>query len=96
MRELGNVIYEAMVMCDGDLLSESDLPLRIKAAADAAEETIKRTAQRAAGTAERELIEKALRESGGNITLAAKKLCISRKTLFNKMRALRNENRESD
>jgi len=89
VRELENVIYEAMVMCDGDRLNEFDLPLRIKTSTDAEEETLKKTARRAAGSAERELIEKALRESGGNKTLAAQMLGISRKTLFNKMRAAR-------
>jgi DNA-binding NtrC family response regulator len=101
VRELENVIYEAMVLCDGDSLEERDLPPRIKAASEAGDgairgseagpagQTFKRTARNAAENAEKELIEKALRETGGNKTLASKNLGISRRTLFNKMEALK-------
>jgi len=88
VRELENVVYEAMVLCEGSVLEEGDLPRRMAAGPGAGEDSFKRAAQRAAGSAEKELIEKALRESNGNRTLAAKILGISRKTLFNKMRSL--------
>jgi len=98
VRELENVIYEAMVLCDGDSLGERDLPPRIKAASAAGDgairgseagpagQTFKQLTQKATENAEKELIEKALRETGGNKTLAAKNLGISRRTLFNKMK----------
>ena len=90
VRELENVIYEAMVLCETDRLEETNLPPRVAAGAGSGGEegAFKRAAQRAAGGAERELIEKALREANGNRTVAARMLGISRKTLFNKMRAL--------
>jgi DNA-binding NtrC family response regulator len=88
VRELENAIYEAMVLCEGGVLEEADLPPRIAAATGAEADSFKRAAQRAAGGAEKELIEKALLASKGNRTLAAKALGISRKTLFNKMRSL--------
>jgi DNA-binding NtrC family response regulator len=90
VRELENVVYEAMVLCEGDILGEADLPPRLAAGAadDEGDADFKSAARRAAGSAERELIEKALREANGNRTVAAKRLGISRKTLFNKMRSL--------
>jgi len=89
VRELENVIYEAVVLSGKPLLSESDLPGRIRGLVPAGGDTLKEAAQSAAETAERNLIEKALKESGGNKTEAARSLGISRKTLFNKMKSLR-------
>jgi DNA-binding NtrC family response regulator len=104
VRELENAIYEGMVLCDDEVLDEKNLPLRIRPRAgetalergpdavsesEAPEESLKLTSQRAAENAEKILIQKALRESDGNRTLAAKRLGISRKTLFNKMKSLR-------
>jgi len=104
VRELENVIYESMVLSDDIRLDEKNLPPRIKDRYSegepdggpgcepvtlAAEGSLKRAAQRAAELAEKSLIEKALAEAGGNKTLAAKALGVSRKTLFNKMKALR-------
>ncbi len=97
VRELENVIYEAMVLSDDPVLAERSLPLRIrKGMAVPAEapasgtpgDTLRDAAQTAAGSAEKALIEKALRDSGGNRTLAARSLGVSRKTLFNKIKSL--------
>jgi DNA-binding NtrC family response regulator len=104
VRELENVIYESMVLSDDTRLDEKNLPPRIKARypegesdfglgreqeTQAAEGSLKRAAHQAAEYAEKSLIEKALGEAGGNKTAAAKTLGISRKTLFNKIKALR-------
>jgi DNA-binding NtrC family response regulator len=81
-----------MVLIEKPLLSEDDLPPRIKGimtSASGGDETLKGAAQSAAGTAEKAMIEKALRDAGGNRTAAAQALGISRKTLFNKMKAFR-------
>ena len=97
VRELENVIYEAMVLSDDPVLAEGSLPLRIRtgpavpfesSASGPPAEGLRGAAQSAAWNAEKALIEKALRESGGNRTRAARALGVSRKTLFNKMKAL--------
>jgi DNA-binding NtrC family response regulator len=100
VRELENVIYEAMVMTEGDWVDEAALPARLRlagtaaAAADAPSSgaapfaPLKEAVQSVAGTRERALILEALRQAGGNRTRAARILGISRKTLFNKMTAL--------
>jgi DNA-binding NtrC family response regulator len=59
------------------------------AAGTAPDGSLRGAAQAAAENAEKALIERALRDSGGNRTLAARALGVSRKTLFNKMRALK-------
>ena len=92
VRELENVIYEAMVMCDTSRIEEGNLPLRIKSDGpmpDTEAGSLKETSQTITGNVERNLIEKALKETAGNKTLAAKKLGVSRKTLFNKMKQLK-------
>jgi DNA-binding NtrC family response regulator len=106
VRELENVIYEAMVLADGPVIDEHGLPPRLRgelAAEDGEErpaslgtraprDSLREAAQSAAEGAERVLIEKALVEAGGNRTLAARKLGVSRKTLFNKMKSLGIDN----
>jgi DNA-binding NtrC family response regulator len=98
VRELENVIYEAMVMSEGDWVDERALPSRLRSAAPnkgGVDETprppqaLKETVQGVAERAEKELILDALRQTGGNRTRAAKILGVSRKTLFNKMTLLR-------
>lgn len=92
VRELENVIYESMVLCDSDRIDEENLPLRIRndyLTPDLESGSLKEVSQSITSSVERNLIEKALKETGGNKTLAAKSLGISRKTLFNKMRLLK-------
>jgi DNA-binding NtrC family response regulator len=98
VRELENVVYEAMVMADGEWVSEAALPvrLRLSGVSVAAETTpgpvavasLKQAVQSVAGAREKTLILEALRQAGGNRIRAARILGISRKTLFNKMTVL--------
>ncbi len=104
VRELESVIYEAMVHAEGNNLDVSVIPARVRSRArfdpqteahgvathgdPAAAETLLDAAHSAAEGTSRALIEKALQEANGSRTLAAKRLGISRKTLFNKMKAL--------
>jgi DNA-binding NtrC family response regulator len=97
VRELENVVYEAMVMADGEWVDEAALPARLRAGEPAGtgpdrpavpEASLRAAAQRATERTEKELILEALRQAGGNRTRAARTLGVSRKTLFNKMTAL--------
>jgi two-component system response regulator AtoC len=92
IRELENVIYEAMVLSDSFSVEEKNLPMRLKGS-EAEKEGVLFESDRSLNEEihsitekiEKKLIKKALREAGGNKTKAAQKLGISRKTLFNKM-----------
>jgi DNA-binding NtrC family response regulator len=98
VRELENVVYEAMVMAEGEWVTEAALPARLKLAAAAAESgrppgpgpsgSLREEVQSVAERREKELILEALRQAGGSRTRAARTLGVSRKTLFNKMTAL--------
>ncbi|MCH4591838.1 sigma-54 dependent transcriptional regulator [Achromobacter xylosoxidans] len=82
VRELRNRIARAVVMADGAMLSASDLfpERRLAPAADLA-------ALR--GDAELRAIQRTIAETGGHLGEAAKKLGISRTTLWKKLRAAR-------
>jgi DNA-binding NtrC family response regulator len=92
VRELESVLYETMVLSDGFWIDGEDLPARITAResfepnerADLGK-TLQEAVQKLTESVEKRMIRRALKETGGNRTHAAKKLGISRKTLFNKM-----------
>jgi DNA-binding NtrC family response regulator len=98
IRELDNVVYEAMVMAEGERVTEEALPARLKLTAGggrggretaaAAPASLREAVQDVSERREKELILEALRQAGGSRTQAAKILGVSRKTLFNKMTAL--------
>ena len=98
VRELENVVYEAMVMAEGEWVTEAALPARLRLSAAAAGSgpqpgpgpsgSLREEVQSVAERREKELILEALRQAGGSRTRAAKTLDVSRKTLFNKMTAL--------
>jgi two-component system response regulator AtoC len=92
IRELESVIYEAIVLSDSRIIEEDNLPKRIRGKASVKEvapspedKPMSDMVHSLTEQMEIELIEKALKESGGNRSKAAEKLGISRKTLFNKM-----------
>ncbi len=77
VRELRGVIQTAVATTPGEAIGEDALPA-----------SLFRTSASASGRldmAERDIIGKTLEESGGNKSLAAEKLGISRRTLYNKM-----------
>ena len=98
VRELENVVYEAMVMTEGDCVTDAALPARFRLLAGGGAggpETaagppgsLKEAVQDVAARREKEIILEALGQAGGSRTRAARTLGISRKTLFNKMTAL--------
>jgi DNA-binding NtrC family response regulator len=103
IRELENLMERSVLFADGPVIEAQALPegLRERAAAPAAGPAAPAPALPAGGGAsmkdivrhaqaelERELIARALEETGGNVTRAAKRLQISRKSLQVKMKEL--------
>ncbi len=95
VRELENVIERALLFCDGSSISAGDLPKAIRSGeADEAiapgllTDGLKEQVKAATLRLERELIDRALRETHGNVTHAARLLKISRKGLQLKMKEL--------
>ncbi len=89
VRELENTIERAMVLADGDILIENDLPDRIKQAHDpirlqlnSGELSIKKTTR----VIEEVLIRRALEQTKGNRTRAAQLLEISHRALLYKIK----------
>jgi two-component system, NtrC family, response regulator AtoC len=99
IRELENMMERMILFADGPLILAKDLPEPLKeadtvpiplppvaAAMGQGDASMKDIVRQAAAELERDLIGKALLETGGNVTQAAKKLKISRKSLQNKMK----------
>jgi two-component system response regulator AtoC len=95
IRQLENVLERMMLMCDGTYLSTDDLPdeFTVSAREPSSEQTdgspsLKQIVRRQTQALEKGLIEKALEETGGNVTRAAEKLGLSRKGLQLKIKEL--------
>lgn len=87
VRELRTSIEHAVVLCRGEKISARDLPASVRTGAAAADP--QRALARSDLTvteAEKQLILRALKESKGNRTRAAKKIGMSRRTLHRKLR----------
>jgi DNA-binding NtrC family response regulator len=90
VRELRSAIERAVVLCRGDRIGSRDLPPSVRElrppanagrGATGPQETLPATVKEA----EKELIIRALKETDGNRTLAAKMLGMSRRTLHRKL-----------
>ncbi len=103
IRELENVVERAVLFCDVPKLRASDLPPEVRGApappavpvtdadlqaALASEGGLKEHVKVAMNRLERELVSRALAQTGGNVTHAARLLKISRKGLQLKMKEL--------
>ena len=94
VRELQNCLYSAITIAGGPAIEPADLPRRIYSDPEPSEITgmvtgrisLAETAAQATAKAEREAINKALSETGGNREKAAELLGIGRKTLYRKLR----------
>jgi DNA-binding NtrC family response regulator len=102
IRELENVIERTLLFCDGPVIEVKDLPIEFTGrlaggpaqppippfsgpmGVTALKDVVRWTTQ----VVERDLIERALAETAGNVTRAARKLEISRKSLQIKMKEL--------
>ena len=88
VRELRSAIEHAVLFCRGERVTLRDLPAELRNASQPAETEM----DAGAGPlnikeAERQLIVKALKETGSNRTAAAERLGMSRRTLHRKLRA---------
>jgi two-component system NtrC family response regulator len=83
VRELQNRVQRAVIMADGKRVTPSDLELTAASGLPA------QTLREARESAEREMIQDALRRHAGRITAAASELGISRPTLYELMEKLR-------
>ncbi len=95
VRELENTLRHALILCEGERLAVDDLPPRIRGQSRSADHpgedseatNLADAVAQATERVERALILSRLAEFKGNRTATAESLGISRKTLFNKMRA---------
>src|SRR5436190_3223395 len=88
VRELRTAIEHAVVFCRGEKISARDLPGSVRGGAASASTDPQRMLARGDLTvteAEKQLIIRALKETKGNRTLAAKKIGMSRRTLHRKL-----------
>jgi len=87
VRELRNVIERAVVLSNRDTLQLSDLPMEIHTSVSTDEsEGTEKTGESKFDFLEKKLILDTLKETGGNITAAAKILKVSRGKLRNRLR----------
>ncbi|MBS1111727.1 MAG: two component, sigma54 specific, transcriptional regulator, Fis family [Nitrospirae bacterium] len=97
VRELENVIERALILCDGDIITEKELRLNPSGYTDSGLETIPLdgtlddSAKAALRIAESKRIRKALEDTGGNKSRAAELLKVSYKTLLTKIKDYRIE-----
>jgi transcriptional regulator with PAS, ATPase and Fis domain len=85
IRELKNVIESAVMVSDDEYVTLSDLPMHLQQYATSHREEIGVQAIKNISEAEKDIIEKALRETNGNKAKAAELLGISTRTLYRKL-----------
>ena len=88
VRELENVVERAMVLCDGLQVDAEHLPGPVSqpGTALAEDDDLDLSVKRRTEALERSLIERALRQTGGNRTRAARLLDLSHRALLYKIR----------
>jgi two-component system, NtrC family, response regulator AtoC len=93
VRELRTAIEHAVVLCRGSNIALRDLPPNVRGAAAgiAAPGPLLEQSGLTVREAEKQLIVRALKDCGGNRTLAAKRIGMSRRTLHRKLLAYQLE-----
>ncbi len=93
VREMENVLQRALVMARGDIITLEHLPLALGAEGDLVPRNLPWQEgvpmKKIVADVEKELILRALQQTGGNQTRAAQMLRINRRQLFEKMKRLR-------
>jgi DNA-binding NtrC family response regulator len=100
VRELRTAIEHGVVMATGTKITLRDLPPAVRQAAAAAGTRLRTFDESASPldlhATEKRLIGQALAATKGNITAAAKKLGISRRTLHRKLNEMKEKNSETN
>ena len=86
VRELRTAIEHAVVLCRGEKISARDLPPSMRGGRAVATPLLQQNAL-TVKEAEKQLVVRALKETNGNRTLAAKKIGMSRRTFHRKLHA---------
>ena len=89
VRELENVIQRMLVVSTADVLDVADLPAEMREGSEELQgkaKDLKEIARGARGFTEKAIIVDALKQTGWNVTRAARSLGVSRATLQNKMK----------
>lgn len=92
VRELRNAVERAVILCDGEVLEASHVVIhsgakpRTPAGAGESAKTLKEASHKAASEAEIEMIRQVLEEEKWNRRKAARRLGVSYKTLWNKLK----------
>jgi two-component system response regulator AtoC len=84
VRELRTAIEHAVVLCRGEKISARDLPSSVRGGR-AVEAKLSQRNDLTVKEAEKQLIERALKDTNGNRTVAAKKIGMSRRTFHRKL-----------
>jgi two-component system response regulator AtoC len=87
VRELRTAIEHAVVLCRGEKIGARDLPPSVRGVGGRAETQLPQRNDLTVKEAEKQLIIRALKETDGNRTLAAKKIGTSRRTFHRKLHA---------
>jgi DNA-binding NtrC family response regulator len=90
IRELRNVIERAVILCAGDRIHASDLPLGSAAVSESAKQEESEQFL-SLEEVERLHIERILAATGNNLSRGAEILGVTRSTLYNKMRRYQAE-----
>ena len=96
VRELRTAIEHAVVLCKSDRITPRDLPPSVRQEGNSVispgASLPKASNNLSVQEAEKQLIIRALKETNGNRSLAAKRLGISRRTLYRKLKEYGLEN----
>jgi len=87
VRELRTAIEHAVVLCRGEKIGARDLPPSVRGGGGRGEAPMWPRHDLTVKEAEKQLIIRALKETGGNRTLAAQKIGMSRRTFHRKLHA---------
>jgi two-component system response regulator HydG len=87
VRELRTAVEHAVVLSRGERIGRRDLPPSVRDGGAPAETKFMQGNDLTVKEAEKQLIVRALKETNGNRTLAAKKIGMSRRTFHRKLHA---------